>query len=124
MTTGEAIVAALAANPAVVALVGAKIFPNVAPQGTVAPWVVYSVISDIPENALTGDASTRIASIRLQVDAYSKTYLGAHAIADAIDQALTQLLPPELAVWREVSRDLYDNEAQLHRVEAEFFVQR
>ncbi len=125
-TTVEAIRTVLAANTAVAALVSGRIFPSLMTQGATMPVIVLSVVSDVPENALTGDSSSRLVSVRLQVDAYAKTYLEAHAVADAVDAVLSALANPApgLSAWRESSRDEYDNEAQLHRAGADYFVQR
>ncbi len=123
-TLGEAVRAKLVADPTVASLVVARVFPNLMPQGGAQPAIVYQVVSEVPENALTGDSTTRLVTARLQVDCYAKTYLEAHAVADAVDAVLSALSSPDLSAWREVSRDLYDNEAQLHRVSTDFTVQR
>lgn len=126
MTVGEAIRAALVADATVAGLVGGRIYPALMPQGTVengsGPAIVYTVASDVPQNALTGDSTTRMVNARVQIDAYSKTYLEAHLVAAAVDAVVSALATPALSAWREVSRDLYDNEAQLHRVSADFSV--
>ncbi len=124
MTTGEAIRAVLVADAAVAALVGADVFPALMPQGTQPPAIVYSVISSVPENSLTGTASTRLSQFRVQVDCYAKTYLEAHAVAEAVDSVLDAQSSPNLSIWRESSRDDYDNEAELHRVSMDFGVWR
>jgi len=119
-TLGEVIRSALANDAAVVALVGTKIFPNVAPQGTLAPWIVYIEVSAVPENSFTSAVATQLVNSRLQVDCYAKQYLEAHAIGDAVNAVLSALATADVAIWRTLSRDLYDNDAQLHRVSTEF----
>ncbi len=128
MTTGEVIQAALLANTTVVGLVGARIYPGLMPQSStgavVTPAIVYTVVSDTPENSLVGGVDGRLSSIRLQVDCYAKKYLDAQSLAAAVDVVLSALSSAELAAWRDTSRDLYDDQAQLHRVSADYFVQR
>lgn len=123
MTAGEAVVALLAADSAVVAIVGARMYPNVAPQGAAAPFLVYQVISDVPENSLA-DNSPRLSSIRLQVDCYSPRYLQAHALAEAVEAKLVAASTPDFSAWRDTTRDLFDAEAQMHRVSTDFAVWR
>jgi hypothetical protein len=123
-SVGEAIRTELVADTAVTTLVGQQIYPNLAPQGTVPPYVVYTVISNVPSNTFTGAASDRLNEIRMQVDCYAKKYLDAQAIAEAVDNVISNLSRPDLCGQRENSRDLYDNEAQFHRVQIDFFIQR
>ena len=50
-TLAAAFVAVLKANAAVAALASTRIFPDSAPQGTPAPYVVYSELSSVPEES-------------------------------------------------------------------------
>ncbi len=124
MTTGEAIRAVLAADATLTALVGTKIFPNLAPQGTVPPFVVYQQISGVPQNRLTGGSVGRLTEFRMQLDSYARTYLEAHSVADAVDAVMSALESPDLAAAPGAARDLYDDVAMLHRVSADFSVWR
>lgn len=121
---GAAIIAQLAADPDVVALVGERMFPNVAPQGTAMPALVYNVISTVPESSLDGAAADRLNTIRLQIDCYSKTYEQAHALDQVVDQVISNLALTDLSAWRDGSRDLYDNPTQRHRVQTDYIVHR
>lgn len=84
------IFALLKAAPAVTAIVGVnptKVFRHgVAPQGTVAPYVVWTVISDVPENSLSELPS--MDSVTVQVDSYSLTDQGVVDLAAAVRSAL------------------------------------
>lgn len=124
MTTIEAVRALLAADAAVIALVGTKLFANLAPQGTVAPYVVLRVISDVPENTLNGTSTGRLSAIRLQIDSYAKTYLAAAAVAETVDAVVSALAGADLAAQRLTGRDLFDDAAQLHCLSADFGVFR
>jgi hypothetical protein len=83
------IFALLKAAPAVTAIIGAtpKVFRHgIAPQGTVPPYVVWSVISGVPENNLSD--LPPIDRLTLQVDCYSTTDDGIEALATAVRNAI------------------------------------
>jgi hypothetical protein len=121
---GDSITAALTASSEFQALCGTRVFPQVRPQTAAFPVMVYSIISDVPENSQDGSAQTRLSRARVQCDCYAKTYKQAHELAAVVDSVLGNLDAPDLAGFRENSRDLYDNEAQLHRVSLEFMISR
>lgn len=121
---GAELVAELAADPNLTALVGARMYPAVLPQGGQLPALVYNIISTVPENTLDGDAADRLNTVRVQIDSWAKKYADAHAVADAVDQVVANLARPDLAAWADGSRDLYDNPTERHRVQAEYIVQR
>lgn len=84
------IFALLKAAPAVTAIVGVnptKVFRHgAAPQGTVAPYVVWSVISDVPENNLSD--LPPVDRVTVQVDCYHTTDQGVVDLATAVRNAL------------------------------------
>ncbi len=123
-TTIEAVRAVLELDATVVALVGSRIYPSVAPQGAVAPFVVARIISDVPENTLAGTSVGRLSGIRLQLDSYGRTYIEAHAVGDAIDAVVSALASPDLSAMRVGERDLYDDVAQLHCASGDYGVWR
>jgi hypothetical protein len=124
VTTGALIVAKLTASDAVTALVGDRIFPNMAPDGVSSPRIVYSVVSDVPENSLDGEVGKRLRRLRLQVDCYAVRHDTAEQLAEAVDEVLGNLDSPSLSGWRENSIDMYDDIAKLHRVLQEYTVWR
>lgn len=117
-TFGETARAALVANPAVAALVVGRVFPNVIPQGAVMPAIRYMVVDDLPGNTLPGGITRRRA--RLQVDAYAKKYLEAHALAGAIAGALGGIAGPAVTAIELARRDGYEDETGLHRVSMDY----
>ena len=121
---GDALLAQLAADPDLVALVGDRMFPNLVPQGQAMPALVYSIISTAPGNTLDGNAEERLDTVRLQIDCWAKTYRQAHLLDKLVDRVLANLVLPEISAWREGSRDLYDNQTQRHRVSTDYLVQR
>jgi hypothetical protein len=79
----------LKAAPAVTAIIGAtpKAYRHgTAPQGTVAPYVVWTVISGDPENTLS--EAPLVDRLTLQVDCYHTTDGGIEQLAQAVRDAL------------------------------------
>lgn len=72
-------------DPAVVALVGDRIYYQTRPDGAAYPCVVISTISRMPRRDLDGMAW---AETRLQVTAMDTTEPGAEAVAKAIQDSL------------------------------------
>lgn len=117
-TFGETLRAALVADAAVTALVIGRIFPGRVPQGVVMPAIRYLVVDDLPWNTLEGGYSRRAA--RVQVDAYAKKYLEAHALADAIVGAVGSITGPAVTAVLLARRDGYEDVTELHRVSMDF----
>jgi hypothetical protein len=117
-TFGETLRAALVASPAVVAIVVGRIFPNVIKQGTTMPALRYTVVDDLPWNTLPGVVTRRRA--RVQVDAYAKKYLDAHALAAAVEGAVGSLTGPAVTAVLLSRRDGFEDETELHRVSMDF----
>jgi hypothetical protein len=129
LTAGERLVLALRTDPLVASLVGDRIFPNELPAQTQLPAIVYSVVSDVPENSFDGTPATRLCYCRVQVDSYARpapqgrpgAYATAQRVARAVDDVLGNLQQPgDVAGLREASRDLFDSVTGYHRVSSDF----
>ncbi len=83
-TLSEDIFATLQADPAVSARVGDRVFPVVMPMNTPLPAIVYQIITETPENNLSG-AGPR--GCRIQVDAWGETYTVTDTMGKEIGQA-------------------------------------
>jgi hypothetical protein len=116
--------AVLAAASGVTALVGTKLYPVHAPQGSVPPFVVMSTVSDVPLHSFTNTVDDRLTNARIQIDCYAKLYKDANAIATAVEAALELASSPSLSMMRLNKLDLYDDETELYRVSADFSVWR
>lgn len=81
---------ALGGNATLSNLVGGRIVPSHAGQGTAAPYVVYTPIFNDARYDLDGD--TGVAKVRLQVDCYAEDPEGADQAA-AIARAVIEALP-------------------------------
>jgi hypothetical protein len=80
-----ALVAALVNNPDVVAAVGNRLYPNVAPEGAAFPHVTYYRAGTTRTRTYTGTAGTKPV---VQFDCWAQTYPEAKAVALAIAGAL------------------------------------
>lgn len=68
---GKVIYEILSNDAGVTTLVSTRIFPIVAPQETVLPYVVYNLVSNAPTN--TKDGASESDTFRVQIDSYAKT---------------------------------------------------
>jgi hypothetical protein len=67
-----------------------------APSNTL-PAIVYEVTGDETENHSTGATTTK--NMRIEVACYASTYAGAHALADAVETALSGWTDDSGDVW-------------------------
>lgn len=123
-TLGQTVRDLLIGDSAVAAIVVARVFPNTLPQNSVLPAIVYQGVSDVPENSLNGTVSTTVKSARVQFDCYARTYAEAKALEVAVESALGDVTDSDLSISLEVSRDLYDDVTQYHRVSMDFIIWR
>jgi len=66
--------------------VGNSIFPEIAPHGTAAPYIVMSKVSGTHEHVLGGTAG--LVFNRIQLDMWSDTIRGSRIIADEVRKAI------------------------------------
>lgn len=76
----------LVAAPAVTALVGQRISPNIRAQNEARPAVVLTLISLDPSNHLAGRPTAD--ANRVQMDVFAESYNSARTVADACRDAL------------------------------------
>lgn len=131
MTTTLSTIRSIAlADATVSALVGTRVYPNELPQNVDLPAAVISVVSDVPEHSFTNSMATTLRSVRVQIDCYARTsasggaYERAHALAEAMINAVGTLSSPDFSSNLETSRDIYDNVSQFHRVSIDLTVWR
>ena len=87
-----------------------KAFQDIAPQGSTAPFIVWSLISKNTNNSLQG-ASNRQNS-HIQVDAYAATPTARKTLADAI---LVTMQSSGLSYIEMQAQNLYEKETKLFR---------
>lgn len=87
--TFKADFAAVLGASAVTAIVGQKIFPGAAKQGTAAPYVVWRRNGGDPQATLSATAASRARlKYEMLVGCYAETYDQAADLADAVFDAL------------------------------------
>jgi hypothetical protein len=87
MKVGAAIYSMLKDDSAVSALVGTRIYPELAEEGAATPYVVYSVVSNTPID--TKD-SAPVDEAQLEVFSVADTYAAANDLADKVRTALSR----------------------------------
>lgn len=121
MNLYEHIYSLLTASVPLVALVGDRIYPLVAPQDSPTPRVVVTGVDGIPVTSLLGFTSG-LSDVRVQVDAYSKDFDEAQAVAKEVDKVLKSYISVEFSSVRVSRRDLYEDTTGLNRVSLDFKV--
>jgi hypothetical protein len=127
MALAESIFAALSADAAVTAHIGtgstARLFPLIAPPGTAAPYVVFQLISLVPDLTL-GEASASGRHL-VQLSIVAPTYAAALALAIALTAALDSVTLAAGELCLSCTRHeahVETTDEYLSIVEAEFFV--
>jgi hypothetical protein len=85
MKVGLAIYNLLTNDANVSALVGTRIYPERAPEGASAPFVVYSVVSNQPSDSKTG---APIDEAQVELFSIAGTYGDTNKLADNVRSAL------------------------------------
>jgi len=85
MKVGLALNSLLTGDSAVSTLVGSKVYPELAPEGTAMPYLVYSVVSNTPSDAKDG---TPIDEAQVEIFSVANSYGNANDLADKVRAAL------------------------------------
>ena len=85
-TVEEMVVRELKATTAVAALVGTRIYPQMAPQNTTADYLTYELVSEMPVQDMGGTSS--LVRVRLGVLCHALSYSNAKAAAAAVRTVL------------------------------------
>jgi len=86
MLAGKAIYYLLSNNDGLSALVGTRVFPEIAEQNTALPYVVYTIRSNEPSDTQRGPSELDTASV--EVNCFAETYQTAIAISVAVRAAI------------------------------------
>jgi len=89
MEIGKAIYNILSTNSDVSTLVGTRIFPNVAPQTTTFPFIIYDVTGVQPND--TKDGASTLDTNDVMISCYSETYSQASNLAQKIRVAMDRI---------------------------------
>jgi hypothetical protein len=85
MKVGLAIHPLLTGDNAVQALISGRVYPEQAPEGAQAPFIVYSIVSNSPSDSKNG---TPIDQAQVEVFSVNTTYANTNDLADKVRAAL------------------------------------
>ncbi len=89
MNAGKAVYGILSANTGVTDIVGTRIFPEIAEQEAVTPFVVYQLLSVDPED--THDGPSKLDEVRFEFLCYADSYNAAADLGVAVRAALDRV---------------------------------
>ena len=101
-------------NDALKTLCDGRISPLVATQGTQAPYICYTKISEVYGDVMCGQSYVTYC---FQVDVYAKTLLEAETVSKQAFNALKPLKPFNVSNHHD-----YESDTGLYRVTLEFFL--
>lgn len=120
----------LLSDPAISSSVGARVYPIKLPQGTTGSSIVYNRISGAGDYHMQGLSG--FAHHRFQIDAWASTANAATALADLIRDRIDGYRgdmgtdsPPVVTVqgvFMVDQREDYDDDAKLHRMSRDYFI--
>lgn len=99
----------LKSNVAIKALINERVYPMVASQNVVKPYLTYQVISGLKLQCMGGQIYQ--GDYRMQIDCFSLTYSNVKAISEAVKNALVGFMDSNnISII-----DDYENETALFR---------
>lgn len=83
-----------------------RVFPDLAPEGVLTPYITYQAVGGEPINFLGGDNPGK-TNTRMQINVWDKTRLGASALAEQVEDTMRQAshLQPEVVTGRIATYD-------------------
>ena len=113
MTIEEGLVAHLLADGTVAGIVADRIHPEVRPQDSTLPAIVYTHIND--ERDVDMDGPSDFVRVRMQVDCWHTSYPGVKTLAAAVRAALNGvgIASPNLLGSEPVQLVVLENEGDL-----------
>lgn len=122
-TIAEALRTYVLADATVSGLVGARMYPVILPQNPTMPAITYQYISGA--SVISHDGATGLENPTFQIDCWGSTYATMDALFEAVRERLngakgtfSGLYVGGIFLVRK--RDLYDNDAELHRRTADY----
>lgn len=92
-------------------------FQDIAPQGTQAPYIVWTEIVSTTNNSL--DGASNIQNTRVQVDVYAKTQADRRATANAVKTAMAAIANQNVQIS---SQNQYEQDVKLFRAILDYSV--
>lgn len=114
----SAIYTALTNDATVTGLIGARVYPVIAPQNITKPYAVFRRITGLSVNGLDGELGT--TNGRFEINVYAETYAQTKIISEAIKEAMKSSSLRSVLIY---DQDLdYEEEVELYRLMLEFRV--
>lgn len=115
----------LSTNAIVTGVVGANIFPDVAPQEEPSLYIVYHLIDVVPE--ITKEGASLLDEARVQVDCFAEDKYSANGLADKIRTALDQWTGESNrltidVIYFEDARADFDDERKIFQITQDFII--
>ena len=111
----------LIAHPGVMAFIGTRLFPLVAPEGVAKPFCTYQKISNA--RAYTFSKTSPVSRARIQLDCWGDSYSQVKGLASEISTALEAWDSTEiLTAQQQNESDGYEPDTKLFRVSVDFFI--
>jgi hypothetical protein len=116
-------------NNSGISAITSSIWPKTLPQSATKPAITWGVDGDDHEQVFGGISSLKEALF--DVDCWDLSYIAAHQLADAVEDALVghtgnfgALSPPDEVdhIRKERRFDLFESDTRLFRVSLQFFV--
>jgi Protein of unknown function (DUF3168) len=116
---------ALAADAAVAALVGGRIYDRRLPPGAAVPAITLRTVSR--KDVRSQDGPSRLARPRVQVDSWARTGVEVDELAEAVRLCLDDLTTTGeggtiQGTFSDASRDVYDPDLKLDGFSSDFLV--
>lgn len=121
----EAIHTKLTTDADISGLISGRVYPLKLPQKPTLPAVTYQRISGVRNYFMDGVAT--LAQPRFQVDSWAATYSAAKDLAGKVRAALSGLTETVdtikiYGVFLDSDNDLYDDDLEVYRVQADYFI--
>ena len=96
---------------------GIRVYPLVAPDAVVRPYIVFQRITANDENVLAG--SSTLFNTRMQIDCYADTYAGVINLAAQIDALMNTWVNQNVSLG---AQDLYESDVKLYRIQVDYSI--
>ena len=96
-------------------LVDSRVYPLIAPENVLTPYIVYTRVAMIPENTLDGKAS--IDLVRMQIDVYGSSYALAKSLAESTRFALENA---SIKATIQSDVDFFETDLKIYRVSQDY----
>lgn len=115
----------LSSKTALTDIISNRIYPNVATNLSVSdqPYVVFTIISDVPEYSIDGNSGLSLK--RLQISVWALKYIDVHSVDKIIEGLFDNWSSEDSdigSVTKDNSVDRYEENTKLHGVISDYLV--